>query len=224
MQNSDSIFISLKEFCEIAISKGGNPYASYVLNYYLDHYSRMPFSFNERTFILLVDFVLKTAKYYDISPSALDYYKDLANKVKPFLPGNKFPNISLADFSGKKHSLYDQKHQFTIIYFWSAGCESCKKDLEILENLYKTKKNDYDFEVFSIDLDQNLETSASYHIDHPFEWLVLKADSEHIKQRYGLDISLTPELYILDSQKRILNKTVLYSQIEESIKAFLPKK
>ncbi|MDR1847338.1 MAG: redoxin domain-containing protein [Bacteroidales bacterium] len=218
VQNSDSIFISLKEFCEFALSKGGKLYANYILNYYLNHYSRMPFSFNERIYVLLTDFVTKTAKYYSIPPSELDYHQTLASKIKPFLPGNRMPNITAVDFGGTRQSLYDQKHKYTIVYFWAAGCESCKKDLEVLEEFYRTKKDTFDVEIFSIDLEKEAAVSAEYHRKHPFEWIVLKAMPEEIEQRYGLDVELTPELYILDRNKRILNKTVLYSQIEESLK------
>lgn len=220
MQNSDSIFISLKEFCEKAISKGGKLYANYIINYYLNHYSRMPFSFYERTYVLLTDFVSKTAKYYSIPPSELEYHQNLVEKIKPFLPGNKMPNITAVDFGLQKHSLYDLKHKFTIVYFWAAGCESCEKDLDVLKDFYKQKKDLYDVEIFSIDLSRDMEQSRKYHSEHPFDWIVLKALPEEIGQKYGLDIELTPELYILDSNKRILNKTVLYSQIEESLKQF----
>lgn len=217
-QNSDSIFICLKEFCETALAKGGKLYASYILNYYLNHYSRMPFSFNERTYVLLVDFVSKTASYYDIPPSELNYHQTLANKVKPFLPGNRMPNVTAFDFSGAKQSLYDVKHKFTILYFWAASCESCKQDLEVLEEFYRTKKDTFDVEIFSIDLEKDLNVGLTYHQQHPFEWIVLRSSPEEIEKRYGLDVELTPELYILDQNKRILNKTVLYSQIEQSLK------
>ncbi|MDR1726263.1 MAG: redoxin family protein [Bacteroidales bacterium] len=220
IQNSDSIFISLKEFCEISVSNGGRLYADYILNFYLNHYSRMPFSFNERTYVLLTDFVTKTAKFYDIPPSELKYHQELADNLKPFLPGNRMPNITTFDFSNVKQSLYDVKHKFTIVYFWAATCESCKENLEILEEFYKTKKNEFDVEIFSIDLEKDNNASLIYHKEHPFDWIMLKSTPEEIERKYGLNVELTPALYILDEKKRILNKTVLYSQIEESLKAF----
>ena len=49
------------------------------------------------------------------------------------------------------------------------------------------------------------------------EWFVLQANPAQIESRYGLNVEHTPEIYILDSNKKVLNKTVLSSHIKAVI-------
>ncbi len=141
-----------------------------------------------------------------------------ADKLRPLLPNQKFKNITEKDFEGKTHSLYDLKNKYTIVYFFSAECESCKINLEVLEKFYNDFKNVYDVEVFSIDLDHNMEASLKFKKEHPFKWIVLKTTSEELESKYNLNIEMTPDIYILDKDKKIINHTPSYNQIEETIK------
>ena len=50
-----------------------------------------------------------------------------------------------------------------------------------------------------------------------YPWTNWEIDPQILKQKYGIDIIRTPEIYILDSEKKILNKTVIYSHIKKAI-------
>ena len=50
-----------------------------------------------------------------------------------------------------------------------------------------------------------------------YPWANLDIEPQILKQKYGIDIIRTPEVYILDSEKKVLNKTVIYSHIKKAI-------
>ena len=52
---------------------------------------------------------------------------------------------------------------------------------------------------------------------NPFEWTNWQIAPEILKKEYGIDIIRTPEIYILDRDKKVLNKTVIYSHIKKAI-------
>lgn len=218
IQRGDSVGEALKDFVLLAIEKKGEEYAKYSIEYYLKIYRNVPFAYNEERFVSIVDKLVNSETTPWLTISEIEKLRMEAEKLRPLLPNQKFNNIVEKDFEGKFYSLYDLKNKYTIVYFWSAGCESCKKNLEVLEKFYKDFKNVYDFEIFSIDLDNNIGESLNFRKKHPFDWIVLKTNSEELKAKYNLDIEMTPDLYLLDKDKKIINHTPLYNQIEETIK------
>ena len=217
-QKGDSVGESIKDFIILANKNNGDIYSKYIVDYYLKSYRNVPFSYSEEKFVGIVDKVID----YQITPwlpiSEIDKLKLEAEMLKPLLPNQKFKNIREKDFEGKTHSLYNLKNKYTILYFWSAGCESCKINLDILEKFYNEYKEIYDFEIFSIDLDHNMEASLKFRKEHPFKWIVLKTTSEELESKYNLNIEMTPDIYILDKDKKIINHTPSYNQIEETIR------
>ncbi|MDD2530640.1 MAG: DUF5106 domain-containing protein [Bacteroidales bacterium] len=219
MQSADSIGESIKDFIEKANKSKGFEYSQYMLDYYLQLNAKLPFAYNEERFVEIVDRVVSFERTPWVSPSEISSLQSDADKLRPLLPGKQFVNISEKTLSGKTYNLYDIKKKYTLVYFWSASCESCKINLDQLETFYKKYKNIYDFEIFSIDLDNSLEESIAFQQKHPFDWIVLKSNSSLLKEKYNLDIEMTPDLYLLDKEKRIINHTPLYNQIEETIRS-----
>ncbi len=223
VQQGDSIGQSLKEFVDLALKYNGKEYAQYAVNYFLTINRKSPFAYNEERFVGIVDRVVSSETTPWISPSEIEKLQIEANEIRPLLPGKQFVNLSEKDLLGNTYNLYDVKKKYTIVYFWSAGCKSCKENLEAFEKFYSEYKDKYDFEVYSIDLDYNLEESLAFSKNHPFKWIVLKSDPDIIKQKYNLDIDMTPDLYLLDSEKRIINHAPVYSQMEQTIKSIEKK-
>lgn len=217
MQTADSVFSSLKYFIDYANSRGGELYSDYVIDLYLGRYSRLPFSFNEAIYVKMVDSLLNDEYTPWLSQSEKDFHLAKAEQIRPFLPANPFPNISARTLENKSLRLYDLKHRYTVVFFWSAGCESCKKNIEELKNFYKDNKDKYDFEIFSIEMGGNIEETKKQLQQEPFDWIVVQSNPTQINKLYGLDIDHTPEIYILDNDKRILNKTAVYQHVRAVI-------
>ncbi|MFA6368410.1 MAG: redoxin domain-containing protein [Bacteroidales bacterium] len=218
LQKGDSIGESIKDFVLLASKNNGEIYAKYIVDHYLKSYRNVPFSYSEEKFVGIVDRVINSQTTPWISISEIETLRIESDKLRPLLPNKIFKNIEGKDFEGKTYDLYDLKNKYIIVYFWSAGCESCKMNLEVLEKFYRDFKKVYDFEIFSIDLDDNMDKSLSFRKNHPFDWIVLKDSPENLKEKYNLDIEMTPDLYLLDRDKKIINHTPIYNQIEETIR------
>lgn len=221
IQRGDSIAESLKDFIVMANNNGGELYSKYVFDYMIEQNIDIPFAYNEDRMVEIVDRVVNDSITPFVSPSQIMELRIKADRIRPLLVGKKFSNFSEKDFSNKTHNLYDIKSRYTIVYFWAAGCESCKKDIDILKNFYKNYHKIYDFEIYSIDLNEDLSQSIEFNTKTPFSWIVVKTTPEEIMKKYNLDISLTPDIYILDEEKRIVNHTPLYSQVIKTIKQLI---
>jgi thiol-disulfide isomerase/thioredoxin len=202
MQSADSVYVALEDFINAANQRGGQIYSQYIINLYLAKLPLMPFSFNEHIYLQIVENLINKGKTPWLSLSDIETHNINTQAIKPFLPGNKFPNIN---------SLYDLEAKYTIIHFYSSTCESCKKDIDDLINFYNDDSKTYDAQIISINVGE--ETSES-----PFAWTNWQIDPQILKQKHSIDIIRTPEVYILDKDKTILNKTVIYSHIKKAIK------
>lgn len=221
-QVADSVCVALDDFINIALHKKGQEYADYVLLWYLYKLPQMPFSFNELVYKHIVE---KYEKYLKslITQSELDYHKDYLEKISKFLPGNIMPNIVAEDINGQIQSLYSQKHRFTVLYFFSSTCESCLKNIDILKELYRMNKEYYDFEIFSIDIEPDVEIAKARQRMDTYPWIVTYKDASLLRE-YGFILDHTPELYVLDKDKKIINKTPMYEHIEKTMDALMNKK
>ncbi len=214
-QEPDSICTAIDDFIKTADSKGGKEYADYIIAWYLDYLPQMPFSFNEMIYSHLVNTYIDRAATY-LMPSVIEYHKGNLKKIEPFLPGKLMPNIILADFNKVPHSLYSVKKNYTVLYFFASTCESCKKNLEDLTNFYNDFKDKYDVEIFSIDIDQDYAICKARQEADPYPWIVTHANEAELRP-YNFQLDHTPTLYILDKDKRILNKTAIYSHVKQTI-------
>lgn len=220
-QDADSVCVALDDFIAQALRHKGVEYADYVLTWYMNTLPTMPFSFNELVFKHIMD---KYSNYIRalFTNSELDLFKDYLEKISKFLPGKTMPNIIATDVDGMPHSLYESSHRFTILYFFASTCESCKQNLNILQDLYRMNKDYYDLEIFSIDVEDDVEIGKARQRLEQYPWIVTFKSVAELGE-YGFILDHTPELYILDKDKKILNKTPMYGHIEKVLDANMKK-
>ena len=91
-----------------------------------------------------------------------------------------------------------------------ATCESCKKNIENLIDFYNNYSKKYDAKIISINVGEKTDKPM-------YPWTNWEIEPQILKQKYDIDIIRTPEIYILDNEKKVLNKTVIYSHIKSTI-------
>ncbi|MBO5843414.1 MAG: DUF5106 domain-containing protein [Bacteroidales bacterium] len=201
MQTSDSVYQAMEDFINIANQKGDTLYSRYIIDLYLSKLPLMPFSFNENLYVQIVEKMINKGKTPWLSLSEIETHNINIETIKPFLPRKKFPNIN---------SLYDIEAKYTIIHFHSSTCESCKKNIEDLIGFYEKDSKKYNTKIISINVGEKTKEAM-------YPWTNWEIDPQILKQKHGIDIIRTPEIYILDNEKKVLNKTVIYSHIKKAI-------
>ncbi len=152
--------------------------------------------------------------------------------LEPLLIGKKARNLNLADSTLKQYrNLYDLKNRFTIVAFWDPDCRHCKKEIPKLIELYhKLKAEGIDVEVYSVGIFDIAEMDkwTAFLNEHKLDWINVADPYHRDNFRYEWDIQSTPQLYILDSEKRIKAKRIGVENIEDFIKheidpTYIPK-
>jgi thiol-disulfide isomerase/thioredoxin len=141
------------------------------------------------------------------------------------LVGKKAAPLNILDIDDKPFSLYELNAPYTIIVFWEPECGHCKKEIPLLYE-----------KVYMKFIDKNIEVVAVYTGAEKKEWTDFVEEKElvgwhhvydlaHIsKYRYHYNVRTTPQIYLLDHDKKIIAKRLDPENIEKLIEALLNEK
>lgn len=147
-------------------------------------------------------------------------------------------NICLVDSTDQIwHDYYSLKSEYTILYFWDPECGHCKKITPKLQELYAQKFRDRNIEIFAVgkavgeDFEKwktfirknNLEFINVAMTDklyteakaNPQKFIGKYTTLESLNYQTTFDVFMTPKLFLLDKDKRIIAKGLNVSQLED---------
>lgn len=114
-------------------------------------------------------------------------------------------DFTLQDLEGKPVSLSDYKGKVVFIDFWASWCPPCRASIPAVENLYEQYKDDEDFVVLGINLQEDKDTILKFMKKQKMNYPVLLSDKKVIS---NYKISSIPRFFIIDKNGEIYNKYV----------------
>lgn len=158
---------------------------------------------------------------------------DRVTRLEPVLVGKKAQRLILWTDSTETQwkSLYDVKAKHTVLAFWDPDCGHCKKEIPVLAEAYHNlKKMGISVEVFSpaiMDMD-NYKEWVEFIQKNNLDWINVCDAKRHNNFRWEWDIQSTPQIYILDADKKIVARRIGADQVEDYIRhledpAYKPK-
>ena len=138
-------------------------------------------------------------------------------KIKPTLIGNIAPDLKMGSFNQQYYRLHEVQAPFTILVFWETECGHCQKEIPQLHDIWRNKLS-HDINVFCV-YTQAKEADWQQFIEtHQLEdWINVYDPRNMTNYRNLYNITSTPQIYILDKDKKILAKKIAVSQIEEIV-------
>ena len=145
------------------------------------------------------------------------------------LIGENAAELSMLNTEDKPTSLYSLNADYTIICFWDPNCGHCKEEIPRLDSIYRASWKSHDVKIFAVltpDSKQNIKPEwLTFIKDHNLaEWThVYKTkemdDADFTAQKPSFrqlyDITLTPTIYLLDKDKRIIGKKLTLLQLND---------
>ncbi len=149
-------------------------------------------------------------------------YMQMANLV-----GEKAANLEMLDTSGKPRPLYSINGEFTVVVFWDPNCGHCKEELPRIDSIYHASWKEKGVKIYAVLAEKEevknewLKYINEQHITgwtHVYQSKEL-ADAETAANRPGFrqlyDVIMTPTLYLLDKDKRIVGKKLTLLQMND---------
>jgi len=156
-----------------------------------------------------------------MSPSTVDMNVKRADKWDKLLIGKPAPMLIMKDDKGQWQNMYALNNKYTLLVFWSPTCGHCKTIIPELYKRYAKYKNRCDIGTFAILSEPDDETRPKWHQfirDHNLQWLNIDGGEANIDWHDVYDIETTPQIYLLDKDKKILAKKLNAETFEEVIK------
>lgn len=130
--------------------------------------------------------------------------------------GLKAPQIYLLDTLDQRTSLYDIKSDYMVLYFYDPDCGHCKKKTPVLYDLYK--KMDGDFDVMAVTVGTDVKKWKDFIKKFDLQgWINLGDPYYKSNFRVQYNVRSTPQVYIVDKDKKIIAKKLDVEQIESFI-------
>ena len=145
------------------------------------------------------------------------------------LIGEKAADLDMLNADDKATSLYSVNAEYTVIIFWDPNCGHCKEEVPRLDSIYRASWKKHNLKIFAVltpDGKQNVKPEWLIFIkEHNLnEWThVYKTkemeDADYEALRPGFrqlyDINMTPTIYLLDKEKRIIGKKLTLLQLND---------
>lgn len=191
-----------------------------TFNYFFDLYEKYLYDpnspmRNENYFIPVLEAAIATPaldETYKIRPQSL---LQLALKNRE---GNAANDFTFTLENGQKQSLYSQKAERLLLFFYNPGCPACKeagnkmKSSPVINTLLNNKK----LKIVAIYPDEDLSEWKKHlnEIPQTSGWINGYDQDVYLKNEEVYDLKAIPTLYLLDKDKKVLLKDADFAQIE----------
>jgi len=209
----------------------------YYLSHFLYEYATSKYVGMDAVYVHLVEKYYATGLATWTEEEQLTKLKENAATLKPLLIGKIAPDIKMfeIDVEGtinakedenkyqrwrakRELTLHSIKSPYTVLFVWDPTCGNCKKAMPKMVAFHEAFK-DRGVEVFAICTntvqDDMAACAASIKEKNMIKWI--NAIDPFVKSNYKklYDLTSTPQIYILDKDKRILSKKIGAEQLPE---------
>jgi thiol-disulfide isomerase/thioredoxin len=211
-QSSDTLIESINSLVEK--TNKNNEYYKFFVSFFLSNFRAARTHETEKVFVYVADNFYLNGKAPWTDKRFLVLLEKKVSIYRSSLLGCIAPDLAMETIDGKQINLMSIKAQYTLIYFWSPDCNVCQNETEKLHVLYKKMKNN-DLEIFAVYVHVDKVIWENYVKEKKLEWInvydpLLKTDFAKL-----YNIQSTPELFLLDKDKKIIAKQINVGQLEK---------
>lgn len=157
-----------------------------------------------------------TGKAKWVNQDDVEKLKDEVSFLKPNLIGNKAPYLQLLSTELKPLTLNDIKTKYVILYFYDPDCGHCKKKTPVLLEEYHKMKGQ-GVEVMGICTTTDIDKWKKYVEEGKLDWVNAADPYYRSNFRKEYNVRSTPQVYILDKDRKIVAKKLDVEQIADFI-------
>ncbi len=194
----------------------------YVVSYVCLAYRKPKFMGGEAIFVHMVQRYL-SKKYEDrFDAEEVRKARALMKRLRPSLLGKIGRNIRARNDQGEYVALYDLEAPIKILYIYNVDCSHCQEETPKLKALYDEWK-DRGVDVYAMCMNEDKESWKAYIEEEQLSWhnvIDPKFESGYYAH-YHIDI--TPEIYVLNEEHKIICKDLKAYQLPPIFKRELAR-
>ena len=137
-----------------------------------------------------------------------------AYEMAQSLIGKDAPNVISTDTKGNKQELLSMKAPYLVVYMFNPDCEHCQEQTPKLIDYYNKMNGEIDVMAIAIETEEKPWKDYVKKLNMPFP-SVFDPTNRSIYAKYYVDI--TPELYVINPERKIIGKNLKVFQIQTII-------
>ena len=217
VQHPDSISSSIDRILTL-VEPSEETYKFYLIHF-LNTYAKSKFVGMDAVYVHLGEKYYCSGKAWWTDEEQLNKICSNVEKLKPILIGKVAPDIMVQKKDGTSISLHEVKSDLTVLLFWAPDCGHCKKAMPFIVDFYD-KYSSKGVEIFAVCTKTGNELKDCWDgIEEKDMGKWINTVDPYLKSRYKqlYDIRTTPQIFILDKDKKIISKRIGGEQLEEVV-------
>ncbi len=189
----------------------------YALSSMLNRYAKSDIVGMDAVFVHLVDKYYAKGRAPWMKEENLVKLVKSADRLRPILLGKTAPDIRVFRRDKSPVQLSEIEADYTILFFWSPKCSHCQKSIPGLKSFYNKFKSK-GIEILAVCTKTgDAEKSCWDFVDQQGMDIWINTSDPKLSSRFPLlyDVRSTPQVFILDKDKKILMKRIATSRLEE---------
>lgn len=211
---------SVIKYADIVIGKsmGNKEMFKFILNWIAIKYHKSTIMGGEKIFVHLVDNYFTEELAFWSSTSELEKIKDEANEKRVSMLGMIGKDLNCPNVNGQMESLYALNAPITVLYIYSYDCDHCKKRTPVMQQVFD-KWKDKGLEVYALCVENEEAKWKAFIENYGVQgWHNVWDPKYQSRYYYKYHIDITPEVYVLDKDHKIIAKDLHPNQLEPILK------
>ena len=211
-QNADSLIKHCDEL--IAKTKANKEIFKYTVNWIALEYKTPKTMGTEALYVHMIDKYWTEDQAFWSNPEEIKGLRGEVSLMKPSLIGKTAQDVIAKNEKGETVSIYGLKTPIKVVYIYSYDCEHCQKETPEMVQVYNQWKNQ-GLSVFALctDKDKAKWTDFVRKNNMTFTNAFDPDRTSRYDRKYHIDI--TPELYVLDRNNKIIASNLSPEQLPE---------
>lgn len=214
---------------QLLLARSSPAMYQFLLNWLTDEYISPKYMGQDAVFVHLFE------KYHSkgiskwLNEKQMETISRRAYMLMANLIGGKAADLEMLDTAGKPFPLYRVEADYTVVVFWDPNCGHCKDELPHIDSVYRANWKAHGVKIYGVlsgdskeDLKQEwLKYIGTHHLENwvnvyqTKEMETANAAAQKPGYRQLYDVTLTPTIYLLDKEKRIIAKKLNWQQLDE---------
>ncbi|MEP7195654.1 MAG: redoxin family protein [Saprospiraceae bacterium] len=214
MQHPDSINAELDFILDRCDEK--SEIFKYLLSTQLTNFANSKFVGMDGVYVHLVDKYYASGKTPWVDEESLAKIIRDAKALKPLLIDKIAPDFYIYKKDSTLINLHSVKAEYTILVIWAPDCGHCKKSMPLIVDFYNKYKSK-GVEIFAVCNKSGPDEKKCWDNSEIKlgDWINTSDPNGLSNYRYLYDVKTTPQVYILDKNKKILTKKISAEQLPE---------
>lgn len=196
----------------------------FMLWWLTSSYEESPYMGMDAVFVHLVEKYYVTGQAYWLTDDQRQKIVNRAAQIAPNLIGNTAPPLTLKTADLKSVSLSDIDAKYLILVFWDPTCGHCQIEVPQLDSAFTGHWNKEGVKMVGVLAGGTRQQWLDFIKEHQMDdWINLWDPDKNSTYRQLYDVYMTPVVYLLDKNKKILAKKLSVKQLDDFLNHLAPK-